>query len=151
MNKRNIEIVNRRAKFEYHFLQSYEAGILLTGTEVKSIKSGNANLSDAYCLFMNGELYIKSLYIAEYSHGNVHNHETRRDRKLLLRRPELKKLDRRVREKGLTIVPHRIYISERGFIKIEIALAQGKRAYDKRESIKEKDVRRDLDRMKKHQ
>jgi len=150
MNKRNIEIVNRRAKFEYHFLQSYEAGILLSGTEVKSIKSGNANLSDAYCLFMNGELYIKSLYIAEYSHGNVHNHETRRDRKLLLRRPELKKLDRRVREKGLTIVPHRIYISDRGFIKIEIALAQGKRAYDKRESIKEKDVRRDLDRMKKN-
>jgi SsrA-binding protein len=150
MGKKNIEIVNKKARFEYHFHQSYEAGIALTGTEVKSIKAGNANLKDAYCMFWKGELIIKNLYIAEYKFGNIHNHETRRDRKLLLKRAELKKLDRRVREKGLTIVPYKIYLNERGFIKIEIALAQGKKAYDKRQSIKDKDMRRDLDRIKKY-
>ena len=97
------EIKNRKAKFEYHFLQSYEAGITLVGTEVKSIKSGLANLTDAYCIYKNGELFIKSLYIAEYPFGNVHNHETRRDRKLLLKKTELKKIERRVKEKGNSV------------------------------------------------
>ena len=149
MQKKNINIVNKKAKFEYHFLQVYEAGIALTGTEVKSVKEGNANLSDAYCLFFKNELYVKSLYIAEYKYGNIQNHEARRDRKLLLKKAELKKLDRRVREKGLTIVPYRLYLTDRGFVKLEIALAQGKKAYDKRHSIKEKDMKRDLARIKK--
>ena len=143
------EIVNRKAKFEYHFIQTYEAGVTLVGTEVKSIKTGNANLTDAYCLFKNGELYIKNLYIAEYHFGNVHNHETRRDRKLLLKKTELKKIERRVNEKGNTVVPYRIYLNDRGIIKIEIHVAQGKKSYDKRDAIKAKDQKRDLDRMKK--
>lgn len=143
------EIVNRKAKFEYQFLQNYEAGITLVGTEVKSIKAGNANLNDAYCIFKDGELWIKSMYIAEYNQGNRNNHETRRDRKLLLKKQELKKLERRMTEKGQAIVPYRIYISERGMIKLEIVLATGKKSYDKRQSIKEKDHKRDLARMKK--
>jgi len=149
MKRKQIEIVNKKAKFEYHFLQSFEAGISLTGTEVKSVKAGNANLTDAYCLFFRGELILKSMYIAEYKFGNIHNHDSRRDRKLLLRKAELRKLDRRVREKGLTIVPYRLYLSERGFIKLEIALAQGKKAFDKRHSIKDKDMQRDMARLKK--
>ena len=143
------EIVNRKAKYEYHFLQTYEAGIQLVGTEVKSIKTGTANLTDAYCLFKNGELYIKSLYIAEYHFGNVHNHETRRDRKLLLKKQELKKIERRVKEKNNTVIPYKIYLNERGMIKVEINVCQGKKSYDKRESIKSKDQKRELDRMKK--
>ena len=145
----NREIVNRKAKFEYHFLQKYEAGITLVGTEVKSIKAGNVNLRDAYCIFQHGELYIKSLYVAEYKHGNRNNHETRRDRKLLLKRAELKKLERRVNEKGLTLVPYKIYLSERGLIKVEISLAQGKKSYDKRKTIQERDQKRELDRLRK--
>jgi len=131
------EIVNRKAKFEYHFLQEFDAGIMLLGTEVKSLRSGNGNLSDAYCLFKEGELYIKSMYIGEYDHGNINNHETRRDRKLLLKKTELKKLERRVKEKGLTIVPYKIYFSDRGLVKIRVILGQGKKSYDKRDSIKE--------------
>jgi len=143
------EIVNRKAKFEYNFVRNYEAGIVLKGTEVKSIRAGEANLNDAYCLFVNGELFIKSMYIAEYDHGNINNHETRRDRKLLLKRPELKKIERRVTEKGFTLVPYKVYFSERGHAKVLIALAQGKKTYDKRQSIKEKENKRDLDRIKK--
>lgn len=144
------EIVNRKAKFEYTFLQEYSAGIMLKGTEVKSLRVGNANLKDAYCLFINGELYIKSLYIGEYDHGNIHNHEPRRDRKLLLRRTELKKLERRVTEKGLTVVPYKIFFSERGIAKIQVALSQGKKTFNKKETIKERDMKRELDRMKKN-
>lgn len=144
------EIINRKAKFEYNFLQGFEAGIMLKGTEVKALRKGEANLNDAYCLFnKNQELFIKSLFIAEYEHGNVNNHETRRDRKLLLRKPELKKLERRSTEKGLTIVPYRVFFSERGFAKVELFLAQGKKSYDKRQNIKERDAKRDLDRVKK--
>lgn len=143
------EIVNRKAKFEYQLLDSFEAGLVLTGTEVKSIKEGNANLSDAYCLFENGSLTLKSMFVAEYKYGTIHNHETRQDRRLLLRKSELKKLERRVTEKGMTIVPYRLYFSERGFIKIELYLAMGKKSYDKRETIKERQNKRDLDRVKK--
>lgn len=143
------EIVNRKAKFEYQLLQSFEAGIMLKGTEVKSLRLGEASISDAYCIFINGELFLKNLYIAEYDKGNINNHEPRRDRKLLLKKTELKKILRRSTEKGFTIVPYKIYFSERGFVKIEIYLAQGKRSYDKRQSIKEKDVKRDLDRTEK--
>lgn len=144
------EIVNRKAKFEYHFLQSFEAGIVLTGTEVKAMRQGLANLNDAYCVFeRNGILVVKNMFIAEYDHGTIYNHDARRDRLLLLKKPELKKLLRRVDEKGLTIVPYRLYFSERGFAKLEIALAQGKKAFDKRETMKERDNKRELDRLKK--
>jgi len=140
------EIINRKAKFEYQFIQGFEAGIMLQGTEVKSLRNGDANMNDAYCLFKNCELYIRNLFIGEYSHGNVNNHETRRERKLLLKKSELTKLEKRVSEKGFTIVPYRIFFSERGYAKMEVFLAQGKKSYDKRESIKQKDIRRDLDR-----
>ncbi len=144
------EIVNRKAKFEYHFLQSYEAGLVLKGTEVKAMREGLANLNDAYCLFeKSGVLVVKNMFIAEYDYGTVYNHDARRDRYLLLRKPELKKLQRRVEEKGLTIVPYRLYFSERGFAKLEVALAQGKKAFDKRETMKERDNKREMDRLKK--
>lgn len=143
------EIVNRKAKFEYQLLDAFEAGIVLTGTEVKALRAGNANLNDAYCLFTANGLLLKSMFIAEYDHGNINNHETRRDRQLLLRKTELRKIERRVTEKGMTIVPYRVYFSERGFVKIEIYLATGKKSYDKRESIKERDNKRQLDRVKK--
>ena len=116
--KKDIEIINRKAKFEYHFLAEFEAGILLTGTEIKSVRVGEVNLKDAYCLFKDGELWIKSMFIAEYKFGNQNNHETRRDRKLLLRKPELRKLEKKVKEKGFSIVPYKMFIGERGFAKI---------------------------------
>jgi SsrA-binding protein len=143
------EVLNRKAKFEYSFIQMFEAGLVLTGTEVKALRLGLANLTDAYCLFENGNLTVKSMFIAEYDHGTIYNHDARRDRRLLLRKPELRKLERRVTEKGLTIVPYRLYFTERGFAKLEVALAQGKKAFDKRDSIKERDNKRDLDRLKK--
>ena len=149
-SKPNIkEIINRKAKFEYNFLQSYEAGIMLKGTEVKSLRNGEGNLNDAYCMIINGEVFIKSMYIAEYAYGNVNNHETRQDRKLLLKKSEIKKIERKINEKGFTLVPYRVFFSERGYIKLEIQLAQGKKSYDKRDSIKERDNKRDLDRLRK--
>ncbi|MCB0549967.1 MAG: SsrA-binding protein SmpB [Phaeodactylibacter sp.] len=148
-NEYKVEIVNRKADFEYSFIDTYEAGIILAGTEIKSIRKGNANLRDAYCYFKKGELYIKSLFIAEYSFGNQFNHEPRRIRKLLMRRGQLRKLEKQVKERGYTIVPVRLYINDRGFAKVEIALAQGKKVHDKRQSIKERDVKRDLSRIKK--
>lgn len=146
---KELEFVNRKATYEYHFIDTYEAGIVLQGTEIKSIRGGLVNLKDAYCLFRKGELYVKSLFIGEYKFGTYFNHETRRDRKLLLRRSELKKLERKVKERGFTIVPYRLYLSERGFAKLEIALAQGKQGHDKRNSIKERDNKRDMQRLKK--
>ncbi|MCC6462656.1 MAG: SsrA-binding protein SmpB [Saprospiraceae bacterium] len=144
-----IEITNRRASFEYQFEQEYEAGLALTGTEIKSIRAGNANINDAYCLFENGELWIRNMYIAEYEYGTDNNHEPRRNRKLLLRKTELRKLERRVKEKGFTIIPYRLFMSERGFAKLKIELASGKKSYDKRESIKQREDKRSLDRLKK--
>ncbi len=141
------EIVNRKAKHEFHFIDVYEAGIVLNGTEIKSIRKGQVNLNDAYCYFKKGELYLRSMYVKEYEHGNINNHEPRRARKLLLHRRQLKKLEKKVKEKSFTIVPYRVYFNERGIVKIEIALAQGKKSYDKRTSIKEKDVKRDMDRQ----
>lgn len=148
--KSDIEIKNKKAKFEYFFEDIYEAGISLTGTEVKSLRAGNANLSDAYCTFEDGNLYANSIFIAEYKFGNIHNHETRRKRRLLLRKSELRKLEKKVTEKGNTIVPYRMYFSERGLVKLEIALAKGKKAYDKRDQIKERDNKRDLERVQKY-
>lgn len=154
MTKKNTkapppEIINRRAAYEYHFVQEYVAGIALTGTEVKSLRTGNANLNDAYCLFEDGELWIRNLHIAEYDFGSDQNHDPRRLRKLLLRKSELRKLERRVREKGFTIVPIKIAFTERGLAKVHIALATGKKSYDKRETIKQRDEKRELDRLKK--
>lgn len=148
--KKPIEIVNKRAKHEYNFLDVVEAGIVLQGTEIKSIRQSKVSLRDAYCFFKKGELYVKSMFIKEYEHGNIFNHEARRTRKLLLKRSELRKLERRVKERGFTIVPYRLYLNERGIAKLEIALAQGKKTYDKRDSIKQKDQKRDLARMKKN-
>jgi SsrA-binding protein len=149
-NKQNkVEIVNRKAAYEYHFVQEFEAGIMLTGSEIKSIRAGNANLNDAYCLIENGELWVRSLFIAEYEYGTDHNHEPRRLRKLLVKKPELRKMERRTKEKGFTIVPIKLFINERGYAKLQIALATGKKAYDKREAIKERDDKRQLDRLKK--
>lgn len=146
---KDIEIVNRRARFEYHFDSKYEAGIKLTGTEVKSVRMGQANLSDAYCVFEDGELYVVSMFISEYKYANQFNHETRRKRKLLLKKNQLRKLEKKVKERGFTIVPYRLYFNDRNFVKVEIALAQGKKVYDKRQSIKDKDAKRDLARIKK--
>ncbi|MDX1940597.1 MAG: SsrA-binding protein SmpB [Saprospiraceae bacterium] len=147
--QKKIEIVNRRAEFEYFLTDKYEAGIVLQGTEIKSIRQGQVNLSDSYCTFRNGELYVHSMFISEYEHGTYANHLARRTRKLLLRKTELRKLEKKVKERGYTIVPYRLYLTDRGFAKLEIALAQGKKSFDKRETIKEKDSRRELDRMKK--
>ncbi len=147
--KSPIEIVNKRAEFEYHLEEKYEAGIVLTGTEIKSIRQGHVSLTDAYCFFRKGELYVKNMYIKEYEFASHFNHEPRRERKLLLKKSELRKLQRRVKERGYTIVPYRLYINERGYAKLEIALARGKKRFDKRESIKERDVARELGRRTK--
>jgi len=146
---KNVEIKNRKAKFEYHFIDTFEAGLKLVGTEVKSLRAGNANLSDAYCVFKDMDLEVHSMYIGEYKYGNQNNHETRRVRRLLLKKSELKKLHRKVEEKGNTIVPYRLYFNDRGFAKLEIVLAKGKKSYDKRDQIKERDQKRELDRLKK--
>jgi len=146
----NINIKNRKVSFEYELIERYDCGMQLVGTEIKSIRNGKANLSDSYCQFFGGELYVKSLHISEYEMGTHFNHEAKRDRKLLLTKKELRKLDRKVKESGLTIVPVRLYINDKGLAKLEISLARGKKTYDKRESIKQKDTKRDMDRMMKY-
>lgn len=143
---KDINIKNKKARFEYHLLDRYVAGLQLLGTEIKSIRQGKANINDAFCSFIGDTLYVRNMHIAEYSHGSFYNHESKRDRVLLLQKHELKKLRAKVNEKGLTIVPLRIFISERGFAKLEIAVAQGKKEYDKRQTIKERDTQRELDR-----
>ena len=145
--KSNVEIKTRRASFDYEFLETYQAGLVLTGTEIKSIRAGKASLVDAFCYFNNGELYVKNMHVADYWWGSWGKHDPRRDRKLLLTRKELNKLQRAVKEKGLTIVAVKLYINEKGYAKLLIALARGKKEYDKRASIKEKDLRREMDRL----
>lgn len=142
-------IVNRKAKFEYNFIDTYQAGIILLGAEVKSLREGNANLGDAYCFFRKGELYIKNFYIAEYKMTHHFIPDPKQERKLLLNKKELKKLERKAKEKGFTMIPYKVYFNERGLVKVELALAQGKKMHDKRQSIKDKDTRRDLERIKK--
>jgi SsrA-binding protein len=143
------EIVNRKAKFEYHFVQEFEAGIALLGTVVKALSEGNGNLSDAYCLIVGPQIIVKSMYIGDYKNGNIYNHEHRRDRILLLRKSEIKKIERRINEKGMTLVPYRMYFTDRGYVKVVVVLAQGKKEFDKRETMKERDSKRELDRIKK--
>lgn len=146
--KSNVEIKNRRASFDYEFLETFQAGIVLTGTEIKSIRAGKASLVDGFCYFSEGELYVKNMHVAEYHWAsNWGKHNPTRDRKLLLTRKELNKLHRAVKEKGLTIVAVKLYIADNGYAKLLIALAKGKKEYDKRASIKEKDLRREIDRM----
>lgn len=144
--EKHIEIRNRRASFEYFFIEKFTAGVMLMGTEIKSIRQGKVNLTDAYCLFLNEELYIRQMNISKYNEGTHYNHEPLRDRKLLLTKKEIKKLQNKLKDQGLTIVPTRMYISDRGFAKIDIALAKGKKLYDKRDTIKEKDVKRSMER-----
>ena len=148
-SKKFTTIINRKAEYEYQFSGHFEAGMMLTGTEVKSVRAGHTNLKEAFCFMQRGELFIRNMYIGEYKFGAHNNHEPRRVRKLLLKKAELKKLDRKVKEKGFTIVPYKLYLSERGFIKLEVVLAQGKRQYDKRNTIKDRQNKRDLDRIKK--
>lgn len=143
-----VNIKNRQASYEYELLDKYVAGIVLTGTEIKSIREGKINLQDGYGYFNNGELYVKGVNISPYTQGTHYNHEATRERKLLLKKSELKKLEARTEEKGLTLVPTRLFINDRGFAKMEIALGRGKKMHDKRDSIKERDAKRELNRMK---
>ncbi|MEN8117137.1 MAG: SsrA-binding protein SmpB [Bacteroidota bacterium] len=147
--QQNISIKNRKATFEYELIERFTAGMKLVGTEIKSIRNGKVNLSDSYCQFINNELYAKSLHIAEYEMGTCNNHIAKRDRKLLLNRKELQKLDKKVKESGLTIICTKLFVNNKGLAKLEIALARGKKTYDKRESLKQKDAKRDIDRMMK--
>jgi SsrA-binding protein len=145
----NIDIKNKKAWHDYEILDKFVAGMLLTGTEIKSIRAGKASLVDSYCYFNQGELFVKGMHIAEYEFGNLFNHFPKRDRKLLLKRRELDKLEKKIKEKGLTIVALKIFIAKSSYAKLEIALARGKREFDKREDIKKKDTRRELDRVMK--
>ncbi len=147
--RKNIEFINRKATHEYIFIYTIEAGIMLQGTEIKSIRAGKVNMSDAYCVIKSGELYVNNLHISEYKYGTYNNHIPKRPRKLLVNKTELKKLHGKVKEQGFSIVPYRLFISERGFAKLEIALGRGKKTYDKRESLKTRDSKRDLERMRK--
>jgi SsrA-binding protein len=145
-----IRIKNKRISWEYYLIEKLVAGIVLTGTEIKSIREGKANLAESYCYFEEGELFVRGMHIAEYSYGTYNNHVAKRDRKLLLTARELKKLNIKVKEKGMTIVPVTLFINDRGLAKLEIALAKGKHFYDKRDSLKEKDHKREIDRHMKN-
>jgi len=149
MSKDNIYIKNKKAYFEYFISDKYVAGIKLLGTEIKSIREGKANLNDAFCTFIGNQLYVRNLHISEYTFGSFYNHESKRDRVLLLNKKELKKILTKGEEKGFTIVPLALFISERGFAKLEIGLAQGKKLYDKRDSMKERDTKVEMDRAMK--
>jgi SsrA-binding protein len=142
----NVNIENRRAKFDYQFLEKLVAGMVLKGTEIKSIREGKAALVDSYCYFRNDELYIKNMNVAAYSEGTHYNHEPNRERKLLLSKAELNKLQKKLKDQGLTVIPIRLFISETGYAKLEIALAKGKKEFDKRESIKKRDTEREINR-----
>jgi|TARA_B100001093_G_scaffold293557_1_gene280065 SsrA-binding protein len=145
-----IQIKNKKARFEYELLEEFTAGIVLTGTEIKSIRNSKASIAESFCEFNNqGELFTINMHIEEYAYGTRFNHLPKAQRKLLLNKKELKKLHREVQNTGLTIVPLRLYINEKGFAKLRIALARGKKLYDKRETIKDRDNKRDLDRIKK--
>lgn len=146
--EKSINIKNRRASFEYSFLDTYVAGISLTGSEIKSIRQSKANIQDAYCYFNNGELFVKNMHIAPYEQGAYANHTPLRERKLLLQKRELRKIESALEEKGLTLIPIRLFINDKGLAKLQFAVAKGKKLYDKREDIKEKDVKRELSRIK---
>ena len=149
MAQNNINIKNRKATFDYEILETFTAGIVLTGTEIKSLRQGKAGLTDTYCMVENHELWVKNMYIAEYSFGSYNNHTTHRDRKLLVTRKELNRIAKQAEQPGYSVVPLRIFINERGLAKMVIAVARGKKLYDKRQSIKEREDKRSLDRIMK--
>ena len=148
--EQNIRIKNKKAFFDYEILETFIAGIQLTGTEIKSIRAGKAGLADSFCSFINNQLYVRNMHIAEYDFGTCNNHMAKRDRKLLMNRKELDKLVKKTKEGGITIVPLKMFINDRGLAKLEISLAKGKKTYDKRESLKLKDDAREMDRAMKH-
>jgi len=147
--QKTVNILNKRAKFDYEILDKYTAGIVLTGTEIKSIRLGKASIAESFCEFHDGELFMINSHIEEYLYGTHYNHKAKSERKLLLNKRELKKLDKDSDNKGLTIVPLRLFTNEKGLAKLDIALCRGKKNYDKRESLKEQDTKRDIDRIKK--
>lgn len=149
MAQNNINIKNRKATFDYEILETFTAGIVLTGTEIKSLRQGKAGLTDTYCMVESHELWVKNMYIAEYSYGSYNNHTTHRDRKLLVTRKELNRIAKQAEQPGYSVVPLRIFIDERGLAKMVIAVARGKKLYDKRQSIKEREDKRNLDRIMK--
>lgn len=144
----DINIRNKQAGFEYELLDKYIAGMVLTGTEIKSIREGKVNLQDGYCYMNNGELFVKGINITPYAQGTHYNHEATRERKLLLKRAELKKVESKIEEKGLTLLPTRLFINDRGLAKLEIAIGKGKKLHDKRATIKDREAKRELNRMK---
>ncbi|HHU34553.1 MAG TPA: SsrA-binding protein SmpB [Bacteroidetes bacterium] len=145
----DIVIKNKKASHFYEFLDKYIAGIVLTGTEIKSIRLGKASIVDTYCFFSNGELFLRGMHISEYWWGNLNNHDPLRDRKLLLTKKELRKIERKTKESGLTIITTKVFINEKGLAKAEIAVARGKKEFDKRESLKREDASREMDRVRK--
>ncbi|MCG8386022.1 MAG: SsrA-binding protein SmpB [Cytophagales bacterium] len=142
----NIDIKNRKARYEFEFIDTYEAGLVLKGTEIKSIREGKVSLQEGYCYFKNGELFAKGINISPYEQGSFYNHEPTRERKLLLRRQELIKLEGKSQEKGLAIIPTRLFLNSRGLAKLVIALARGKKLHDKRDNLREKDMKREMER-----
>lgn len=146
MASKEVNIRNKRARFEYHLLDEYTAGVQLTGTEIKSIRNSKASILEAYCIFSNKEVWIRNMHITEYENGSFYNHRPRADRKLLLNRKEINKIEKFLQVKGNTLIPLRLFINEKGWVKIQIACAQGKKLHDKREDLKAKDDRRDMDR-----
>ncbi|MDR0331895.1 MAG: SsrA-binding protein [Dysgonamonadaceae bacterium] len=142
-----INIKNKRATFDYELVETFTAGLVLTGTEIKSIRLGKASLVDTYCMFERGELWVRNMHIAEYFYGTYNNHNARRERKLLLNKTELRKLSRLTKETGFTIIPTRLFLNEKGLAKLVIAVAKGKKEYDKRQSLREKEDKRSMDRM----
>jgi len=145
----NIVIKNKKASHDYEFLEKFIAGIKLCGTEIKSLRLGKATIADTYCLFSGGELYIRGMHIAEYWWGNLNNHDPLQDRKLLMKSRELRKIERKIKESGLTIIVIKVFINDRGLAKAEIAISKGKKEYDKRQTLKQKDATREMDRMRK--
>lgn len=141
-----MNIENRKAKFDFQFIETFTAGIVLKGTEIKSIREGKAGLADSFCYFRNGELYVRNFHISEYQDASFYQHEPMRERKLLLSRQELNKLEKKIKDQGLTIVPVKLFISDKGYAKMNIALAKGKKAFDKRDDIKKRDLERELNR-----
>jgi SsrA-binding protein len=143
---KSVNIRNKSASYEYHFIDKYVCGIVLTGTEIKSIRMNNANVSDAYCIVDKSELIIKNMHISRYNEGTYNNHEPLRDRKLLLKKREIVKIEKELKDKGITVIPIALFINDRGLAKLEIAVAKGKKLFDKREDIKVKDLKRELQR-----
>ncbi|MCU0423407.1 MAG: SsrA-binding protein [Bacteroidia bacterium] len=144
MSQSRINITNKRASYDYHLINTYDAGMVLTGTEIKSIRAGNANLTDAFCFLKDDELFLRGMHIGTWKQGSYYNHEPLRVRKLLLKKSELRKIRSKALEKGFTVIPVKVFLSETGYAKVQIAIAQGKKSFDKRDDLKKKDAERAL-------